>query len=239
MKKINLFTLRLAYFLIFLYVFADISRNCIRIFSYPTYLGNFLVKKTSCLLNWNVQHRVRCFSDTLSFLEPPLVYRIIWPLPLFGYDHLFDRVIFRITHSDMNGSEYEPYKYFDEDGSKADNFILNERFLLSCWKFMEFFVTNRSELETLEEEIIAIVKHSKKFLPEIIDYNYSSVYIKFLHQPTSYKGNFKPWASQCFMKFCDIKNGKFILHECKNLFDINSLDNDVFQNKIIVRSEKY
>jgi hypothetical protein len=146
-------------------------------------------------------------------------------------------VIFKICHTNNEGKEVEPYIYFGNDGSKEDTFILNERFNLSNWKFMRYFVNGQKTLDTLEFEIKGLINHSKSFLPSDFNIRFSSVYIKFLHQPNNYQGNSKSWSKKNFSKFCDIYNDHITLKKCNDLFDINSLEINSFTDRIITRND--
>ena len=120
----------------------DTSSNIYRMISFPVQLGSFKVKNKVSLLNFQSTSRIQFLSELFGFIRPNYLYDIIWPLPLFGYDHLFDRIIFKAVHFDTNGNRAEPYKYFNDNGSKADNFILNERFLLS-----DFTITHNTRIK--------------------------------------------------------------------------------------------
>lgn len=238
MKKKKLYLFKGIFFIITIQLFLDISAHSNRIFSYPTILGNFSVKPRYSLLNWNAYCRISSFNNIFSFLEFPLVYRINWPLPLFGYDHLFDRVIFKVCHTDDNNSQEEPYIYFDEDGSKQDKYFLNERWLLSCWKFMLYVINGSNDLNTVENEIIGIVNHSKSFIPSDFNIKYSSIYLKFLHQPKNYQGDSKPWINKPFIKFCDIEENNIKFYNCNDLFKLETIEINEFKSKIISRIDQ-
>lgn len=227
---------KIVFFLVILHVVLDVSHHSYRLFSFPTIQGNFSVKQQFSLLNWNSLCRIRSVCNKLDFLIPHYLYRIVWPLPLFGYDHLFDRIIFRITHTDINYKEHEPYKYFDADGSKEDGLLLNERFNLSNWKFMQFITNGNRDIKILKPEIKGLVNHSKSFLPKDFNIIYSTIYIKSIHQPYKYQGNSKPWTKDPFIKFCEIRE-KILLHNYDNLYELNNLEIKQFKNKIIQRND--
>jgi hypothetical protein len=233
--KSKLFSFIVFYCLLIIAI--DTSSNIYRMISFPVQLGSFKVKNKVSLLNFQSTSRIQFLSELFDFIRPNYLYDIIWPLPLFGYDHLFDRIIFKAVHFDTDGNRVEPYKYFNDNGSKADNLILNERFLLSCWKISDYLrhpsSTYRQRMST---EIKGIISHSQNYLPNKFQLEESIIYVKILNQPTNYKGNYKPWTEEDFLPFLKIKGEDISILNPIALYNVNGLNINDFKTKNIVRN---
>lgn len=185
-------------------------------------------------------------SVFLAPLQPDIFWQFTWSIPLFNYHHLFDRLYFKVIFTDNSNKVIEITNYFDEDGAISEKhpLIANERFLLSCFRMMDavraepFLSTSKLALP-MEKELKGLIIYSLNN-SEAHLYKNAIIYVKQMHQPFEYKGNFKPWADEKWIDFyyydMNTKKGKIINR--LDTYEYHKLEIDAFKQKIIVPNFK-
>lgn len=187
----------------------------------------------------NIYKGLNLFKNSLRKLEPRKEWQIVWGLSLFDYYHLFDRLYFRVVYKDNKGKIYQYRKYFNEDGSLADEYPLpsNERFFFIGYRIMEV-VTSEGFHESgyipdyVKNDMRSIVKYSN---PDKLDYDIAEVQVKHVYQPYRYNGNDKLWENHEWTTFYRVHNNtnKEEFLDSIKTYDYSKLEIEKFRNKII------
>ena len=233
-------------YIIFLWTFSGVLFWTIKripnIVYKPPVFGSFInTKPPVILIPDSIQYRLGMTTKVLEKTRPHRHFEFIWLLDLFDYPHLFDRVIFKVEFNLKDAGVVEPRKFFNENGSYSNDYplLFNERFLLTCWRIMEFYQGGGTDSNDLtpgqRNEILALIRYCAEKLERDV-FESATISIKGLYQPKEYTGNKKSWEDKDWLPFIRYESDKKKLEVLNTLarYNFSQLEIDSFKKEILV-----